>query len=159
VLPLILQNQNNIVASPVVPKVHQDTSLSTLNPCSNTKTYYKRTSSPLGWVVIHRKRIIKYMRGYNSRSKSQEAEDDLIILESYETSLWSRVLGFGCHWGQQYPYGSIIPSLRVYPVIQTLHIYYDLIASGSIQEIQQSFSSGVLHPLMVDTSGLTLLHV
>jgi hypothetical protein len=148
-----------MIASPVVPNVHQDTFLSALNPCTKTKTYYKWTTSPLGWAVIRRKRTIKYMREDNSRSKPQEAEDDLIILESYETSVSFEVLGFGCRWGQQYPYGSIIPSLRVYPVVQRLHKHYHLIASGSIKEIQQSFATGVLHPLMVDTSGVTLLHV
>jgi hypothetical protein len=138
----------------------QDVSLPIPGPCTNTKTYHEWMRTPLGWAFIRRKRTIKYIREANSRSNPHEREQGLVISKSYETAISFGFLGYGCRWSKHYPYGSILPSLRVYPVVKNLDQDYDLlIARGSIQEIQRAFASGALHPLTVDTGGQTLLHV
>jgi hypothetical protein len=135
-------------------------SLSVPNPCTNTKTYYAWMRSSLHWIVISRRRKVKYLQGANDRLSPQKQENYGVIPESYGTLVSLNLLGYDCHWRQQYPYGIVLPSLRLYPLVGSLFDRFDdLIPCGSIQEIQQAFGSGLLHPWTVDTFGTTLLHV
>lgn len=156
----MLRNQNNMMSSLAAPAVHQNISLSVPDRCTNTKTYYAWIRSPLLGVFGRRKRTVRYLREPDSRLTPREQEKYGVISESHETSVWFRLLGYGCHWSQQYPYGSILPSLRFYPVIKHFSAeHLTLIEQGCIQEIQQAFEHGTLHPLTVDSYGRTVLHV
>jgi hypothetical protein len=80
-----------------------------------------------------------------------------VTCTSYE-AIWP-LLGYGVHMSRAYCYGNISPALRVFPVVNRIWVYDDLIEGGTIQEIQQAFRSGVIHPFTKDTNGLSLLHV
>jgi YD repeat-containing protein len=115
-------------------------------------------SSPLRRFGIHRRRVIRYVDAAGRQTGLSYDTANKIISETYETS-WT-VLGYGFHWSrQQYPYGSIVPSLRVFPIVEDITRHEDLISKGTVQEVQQAFTSGVLHPFITSTTGCTLLHV
>jgi hypothetical protein len=80
-----------------------------------------------------------------------------VTFASYEV-IWG-LLGYGIHWVKDFPYGTISTSLRVFPVVKDLDVYNHLIENGNVQEIQQAFISGVLHPFTKNPAGHTLLHV
>lgn len=60
---------------------------------------------------------------------------------------------------QANPHGCLISSISTYPVISSIWDHWNLIENGTIDEIQQAFASGALHPFTRDVNGDDLLHV
>jgi hypothetical protein len=114
-------------------------------------------SSPLRRFGIHQRKSIRQTIIAKDQSDKTGRTSNEVTLASYEV-IWA-LLGYGVHWSKDYPYGSISPSLRVFPVIQDFDAYHDLIVDGTIQKIQQAFVSGTLHPFSKNQAGHTLLHV
>jgi hypothetical protein len=115
--------------------------------------------SPLHWLGIRRRRTTRYLIITAAGVKQTSANRTQTISEIYEIFVIWQLLGYGFHCRREYPFGSILPSLRVYPIVNRLWQYYDLLCLGSLHEIQQAFASGQVHPFVVDVNGYTLLHV
>jgi len=70
-------------------------------------------------------------------------------------------LGLGIRWRRGRSYNCLLPSLSVYPVMETFTTDLYLLFCGShLQDIQQMFVSGKLHPFVREGwSDRSLLHV
>jgi hypothetical protein len=141
--------------------VHSDhnMSLQTPPPSRSTKTRQEWIQSPLNWFGIRHRRTVKYMCVTSGQPNEPQQKKDIIISESYESVVSWNLLGYACHWSRQYPYGSILPSLQVRPLVRNIWTYNKFIQDCTIEKIQQEFESGVLHPFSVDMYGESLLHV
>ncbi|KAH7077937.1 hypothetical protein BKA63DRAFT_274932 [Paraphoma chrysanthemicola] len=118
-----------------------------------------RLASSLERVGIYQRVTVRYLqhktRGGDKMSDSVED----VISETRDVLLKWKILNFGLQWTRKYPYGGIGTSLTVYPVIEGFTAeHYDLLKTASILEIQQTISSGQLHPLLRDGHGRSLLH-
>jgi hypothetical protein len=172
VLPIILLNQNTMISSSSISHTQNHTklsknninttqtiSLSSTKSHHNFKTRHKWIESPLNRFGIRQRRITKFMRTKSALNKYTEQETDTIISECYETFMSWNWLGFACHWNPGYPYGNIMPSLRVHPVVENYFSHTNIIYSNTIEEIQRAFATGALHPFTTDRDGMTLLDV
>ncbi|KAH4171142.1 hypothetical protein HBI24_165660 [Parastagonospora nodorum] len=169
VLPIILLNQNTMISSSIshiqnhirIPANNVDTtqtmSVSLSRPHHNIKTRHKWIESPLNRFGIRRRRTTKFIRTDPAQNKCSKQETDTIISEYYETFMSSNFLGFACHLSRRHPYGNILPSLRVHPVVDIFYKRTALIETGTIEEIQRAFATGTLHPFTTDKYGNTLL--
>jgi hypothetical protein len=93
--------------------------------------------------------------GYENDGTEPTSKD--VTFSSYEVT-WP-LLGYGVHVSRAYCYGTISPALRVFPVVDSLDTCWRLVESGTLQEIQRAFRSGVVHPFTKNQHGHTLLHV
>jgi hypothetical protein len=125
-------------------------------PCITRQEWIQ---SPLHWFGIRRRRTTRYLNVTARDAKDVETNRVHTISEIYEIFVVWKLLGYGLHCRREYPFGSILPSLRAYPIVNRLWQYYDLLCLGSLHEIQQAFASGHIHPFVVDVNGYTLLHV
>jgi hypothetical protein len=108
-------------------------------------------SSTLERFGIYQSGSVQYAHG----------EDTDIIVSTRRNTLlaWGRVSYF-LQWTRQYPYGSMLSSLSVYPVISTdLLTTYESLMSEPIDKIQRKLTLGNLHPFTRDRWGWSLLHV
>jgi hypothetical protein len=125
----------------------------------NTKVRQEWIRSPLNRFGIYQRRTTKYMRIASGQPNSSEQETDHVISDCYDSIVSCGLLGYACQWSRQHPYGNILPSLRVYPLVNDIWLHLNLIKDGTIEEIEQAFRSGVLHPFTVDPYGRSLLCV
>jgi hypothetical protein len=123
----------------------------------STRTRQKWILSSLRRFGIHVRESIRETSVVKGKLDKTEPTSNNVTFASYE-AIW-RLLGYGVHWSRAYPYGNIMPTLRVFPVVNELSAYGDLISRGTIQEVQQAFRSRDLHPFTKDEDGYTLLHV
>jgi hypothetical protein len=123
----------------------------------NTKIRQQWLSSPLRRFGIYRRRLIRQTSVAKDQTDELGCTSHEVTSASYEV-MWN-LLGYGVYWSKDFPYGNISPSLRIFPVVESLRPYDELIETGTIQQIQQAFMSGVLHPFTKNQAGHTLLHV
>jgi hypothetical protein len=125
----------------------------------DTITRQQWIKSRLGWLGIRQRRTTKYLSipGPRQRKFGHAAEN--VIEDRHETFLYWQFFGYGFHVSRQYPYGSILPSLRVYPVIKDFKRYEYMMQKSSVVEWQQAFETGALSPFVRTQYGQTLLHV
>jgi hypothetical protein len=135
----------------------QNTSLVSPRYGIHTKTCQQWISSPLHRFGIHQRKSIRQTSITDDQAHEPGCLSNEVTFASYEV-IW-KLLGYGVQWSGNSTYGSIMPSLRVFPIVEDLGVYNDLIQTGNIQKIQQAFRSGVLHPFTKDQDGYTLLHV
>ncbi|KAH3911890.1 hypothetical protein HBI56_137800 [Parastagonospora nodorum] len=134
VLPIILLNQNTMISSSSISHTQnhmrlsanninttRTISLSSTKPHHNFKTRHKWIESPLNRFGIRQRRITKFIRMDSSQTIYSKEEAETIISECYETFISWNLLGFAFHWSRQYPYGNILPSLRVHPVVDNFY--------------------------------------
>jgi hypothetical protein len=144
--------------APASPTVRPDLLMLPHQRNSITKVQDRPTTLPLRKLGIRQRKVVRYMRRPGDSLDPSQYTADEVVSETYETS-WT-VPGYVFHWSnQRYPFGSILPSLRVSPVVRNIYVYEDLIYKGTVQEIQKAFTSGVLHPFSTDEWGHNLLHV
>jgi hypothetical protein len=129
-----------------------------------TSQYGINTHSRQQWILsslhslgIYIKNSIRETSIAGYETHGNKSSSNYVTFASYEAT-WS-LLGYGVHWSRTYPYGNILPTLRVFPVLESIEICNDLIVSGTLQEVQQAFSSGAIHPFTKSEGGHTLLHV
>jgi hypothetical protein len=114
--------------------------------------------SPLHRIGIRQRRTVRWMNSATQEANAEHLSSSAVFSASYE--LYWQLIGYGLRWSQQYPYGNILPALRTFPLVRDLEDQYEsLIQHGTIQDIQQAVSSGVVHPFIRDAKGFTLLHV
>jgi hypothetical protein len=169
---MILLNQNTVMESSstsYAPRQsrfleegiasNQKTSLITPARRRNTKVRQEWIRSPLDRLGIRQRRTIKYISIASTGSESGKQGTDHVISESCESIVSWGFMGYACQFRRGYSYGNILPSLRVYPLVENLRLHHGLINYGTIEEIEQAFRCGVLHPFTVDTYGQSLLDV
>lgn len=114
-------------------------------------------NSPLHRFGIHQRRSVRWITAPGGRTDTDNPPSSAIIFTSCDLS-W-QLLGYGIRWSQRYPYGNILPALRIFPLVPDLNLYENFICHGTIHDIQQGFRSGVIHPFSKDMKGFTFLHV
>jgi hypothetical protein len=132
---------------------------------SLVKTQYGiSTRSRQQWILsslrsfgIHVQKSARETSIAGYETSGTESTSDDVTFASYE-AIWS-LLGHGVHWSRTHPYGNILPALRVFPVVESTNACCELFKSGTLQEIQQAFRSGVVHPFTKSQDGYNLLHV
>jgi hypothetical protein len=120
--------------------------------------------SPLRMLGIHQRKSVRRIGMTKSDGNQSEDAQTGIMIENHDVFVLWRLLGRGFHWRQQYPYGSIIPSLATFPVVNDIWAHYDCTLkdprdSLGVIGIHQAFSSGMIHPFTRDTHGISLFHV
>jgi hypothetical protein len=131
------------------------------NDASNLTTLRSQywTSTSLEWLGIYQTRSVQYIRHDKSRRRRSKYTMEDAISETREVLIKWNFLRLGLRWDRRYPYGTFGLSPTIYPVVWNFSEYDHLIRDGSVQDIQQRISSGVLHPYVRDRYGRTLLHV
>jgi hypothetical protein len=171
-MPILLQNHQTLAAMHLQscaqrtlgqvitsPAVEQKSPLpKDASSLTRLKSQYW-TSTSLEWLGIHRTRSLQYIRHDKSRRHRSKYTKEDVISETREVLIKWTFLKLGLRWDRRYPYGTFGLSLTIYPVVWNFDEYYPLIRDGSVQDIQQRISSGVLHPHVRDGYGQTLLHV
>ena len=104
-------------------------------------------------------KVLRTLRNETAAPRSKGREEEKILHEEYVYSWASNRFGFGIRLSRNFPYGSILPSLTTYPIVPFNVNVIKLILSGSVSEVQQAFSTGILHPYSRNQHGETLLHV
>jgi hypothetical protein len=86
---------------------------------------------------------------------------ETVAVEEHELFIAWRLLGYGLTWNLQRSYGSIMPSLRVFPIVRQLgpKVVSLMRDGGDIGSFQQLLSDGVIHPFSRRPDGFSLLHV
>jgi hypothetical protein len=132
-----------------------------LKECTDLTTVKSQfwTSSSLEWLGIYQTRSVRYIRQYKSRRHRSKYTMEDAISETREVLIKWSFLKLGLRWDRRYPYGTFGLYPSIYPVVRNFSEYNDLISDGSVQDIQQRISSGVLHPYVRDEGKHTLLHV
>jgi hypothetical protein len=112
-----------------------------------------------------RKRFgIYQQKSIRTRFPSGDAENGL-LLESEEqlheeAYTWaSAILGYGVHYTRQRLYGTLLPSISMFPVVpefgEDLH---NMFQSQDVSALEQAFHKGDVHPSTRDSSGNSLYH-
>jgi hypothetical protein len=115
-------------------------------------------SSSLERFNIYQRKSVRYI-SLAGKGHHEDATRE-IVSECHEIFLHWKVLSYGIHWTQKYHFGSIVPCLSTYPVVDKINQdHITMIKRASVQEIQQLVSSGGLHPFTRTTEGRSLLHV
>lgn len=81
------------------------------------------------------------------------------LMEEYENFVTLPFTRYGIHLSQQTRYGSILPALRIYHIVDDIDSLYYTKCSGSIQNFQKAVDSGLVHPFTRDRHHRSLLHV
>jgi hypothetical protein len=170
-LSVLLRYEQSSLISTTTPQVvqHWKAARSSTRPCSNTqgntslaslrhgirtRIHQQWISTPFCRFGIH---VQKSTRETTIETQEVERNSSDVTFASYEALWW--LLGYGVHWSRTYSYVNVSPALRVFPVVEDLNVYRDLLYRGTIRDIQQAFRSGVLHPFTKSQGGHTLLHV
>ncbi|KAH3911891.1 hypothetical protein HBI56_137790 [Parastagonospora nodorum] len=172
VLPILLAKKDSLKASSALQENNrrsksldqrsgarsQDLPVSLPQTCL-TKTRQEWIQTPLSLFGIRRRRSIRYMSTTCSQSQTWDENVSHIKIERTELLMSWNCLGRRFQLSQRYPYGNIVPSLRVYSLVQDISQYEKLFKTGRMHDIQQTFQDGSLHPFTVDSRESTLLHL
>jgi hypothetical protein len=94
------------------------------------------------------------------RSSSKQIDKEVVLQEECVYSWAATWFGYGLRSSRTRPYGSILPSLTIYPIVSShSNETHDLMRYETVLEVQQAFHRGVVHPLTRDKDGKTLFHV
>ena len=172
VLPVMFQTQRictnlgaptNCLTIPAQASADANSSRYLLPPAGTThlKTWQRQVpvSSWLEWLGIYQWKTVRYARRKSNRRHSSRLEAGDIVLHNHDIILAWTLLKLGIQWSRPHAFGGIAASLSVYPVVENVYVHYDLIGKAPIDEIQQRFVSGALHPFTRDLEGYSLLHV
>lgn len=84
---------------------------------------------------------------------------EYIVSEENVYEYASRLFGRGIRLNSRKPYGSILPSLIIFPVVPDFSFEWILLSYGSLCEIQQAIEIQKLHPYVQDQNGTGLFEV
>ncbi|OAL49358.1 hypothetical protein IQ07DRAFT_52000 [Pyrenochaeta sp. DS3sAY3a] len=171
--PVLLRNQQKLItmltqpaSKPTVSRAPQD-----VTPCSNHEVSVHRqtsytsqetvsTSSTLRFFGVTQRKVVKYLnyqQNDNARGTSRHKQD--IISEMNELCWVSTLLGCGLTWTCKSSYGTIAPSISVYPIVSEFPETYQDLMEEDIGELQQKISSGIIHPYVREADEFSLLHL
>jgi hypothetical protein len=109
---------------------------------------------------VYRRKVTRYQdqRIQDMKGNVKSYKRDILSTAEEISALWA-FSGFGLTFIQQYPYGGIFPSLKMYPVGRVGGKIHKIIIRGSAQQFHEEISSGAVHPFMREANGWSLLHV
>jgi hypothetical protein len=171
-MPAMLQNQQNCMTvfsqtirsgnTGVQPRL-DSTNDTIMQPKGNTTwPRFKRqhwASYTLKNLGIYQRGSVQYISGENSQVHTKHKSKIYPVSTSREILLAWGFLSFSMQWSKRYPYGRIVSSLNMHPIIPSMSEHYALIADASVDEIQQTFYSRALHPFTRDVEGHNLFYV
>lgn len=173
VFSILLRNQDKMLKSNNYPSVASVscsdlrptvTTLDTVSSFASPPTRYSQQTimvrSAFERLGLCRRKVIRYQdqRIEDSEGNVKSYKRDIIWTTNEVSAAWT-FLGLGMTFTQQRPYGSIFPSLRTYPVGVLNDELWQIFRHGSVQELQEKFSTGALHPFFQTSIGFSLLHV
>jgi hypothetical protein len=139
------------------PSVAEFTLTTQTSPSVITKMRNSWVQSQVQKLGIHQRRSTRYITVPKTRHSRPDFGSEEIVAIEFEY-FWT-ALRFGVHCSRRYPYGNIIPALRIYPVVDDIYCGGPLTWQSTLEEVQQAFASGILHPFAKDKNGNTFLHV
>lgn len=173
VYPVLLQNQQKLMTmftqTASIPSITQEskdvTSYSNDEVLRHRQTSYVSkktvyTSSALRIFGVTYQKTTKYLN-YRQKDtpRSTSRYKQNVISETNELCWASTLLGYGLTWTLKQSYGTIAPSIGIYPVVDGLWLLFQHLMHQDISVIQQKISSGAIHPYMRNADGFSLLHV
>jgi hypothetical protein len=174
VFPILLRNQDKMLKSNNNPSVASVscsdlrptvTTLDTMSSFASPPTRYSQQTilvrSVFERLGLYRRKVIHYQdqRIEDSGGNVKSYKRNILWTANEVSAMW-KFLGFGMTFTQQHPYGSILPSLRTYPVVEFDQEIFELMKEGSVEQLQRRISSGALHPFSRGADAdYSLLHV
>lgn len=140
-----------------IPSVAESQLTTQTSPSVTTKMRNSWVQSQVQKLGIHQRRSARYITVPKTQNSRPEYESEEIVAMEFEY-FWT-ALRFGVHCSRRYPYGNILPALRIYPVVDDIYCGGPLTWQSTLEEVQQAFASGILHPFAKDKNGNTFLHV
>jgi hypothetical protein len=165
-LPLLLQGQQTIISMHTNPPSNGTTQLSVSTTSQNTvypsntsskqvSTRYTAVSSPLERFGIYQRKRTKRIRFTTSKNCQED-----IVSEDDELSVAWKIVGYGLTWTMHRSCNRLFPSLRVFPVVPNFSRRIEhVIEKGTVQQLQELFAAGTVHPFERNSEGWSLLHV
>jgi hypothetical protein len=115
--------------------------------------------SSLSRYGFHSHKIVRTIQNPGT-SGPEERQNGNVIYEDHVYEWTARYLGLGFRVRGRKPYGNILPSLSMYPVVPEFTDFeWDLIQGGTIMEVQSAFAARKLHPFVRDVNGEDLYYV
>jgi hypothetical protein len=107
-------------------------------------------ASRLDKLGVHSYKIVRTLQALDT-----DKDQDTATIHVERVYEWrARYLGTGFRIRSQQPYGSIVPSLSTYPVVECFNDdQCDLVTKGTVADVQSAFASGQLHPFMQSVLG------
>lgn len=171
--PVLLQNQQKLMkmltqpaSTPTVSRVPQDVtphsdheaSMHRQTSYTSQKTVY--TSSALRLLGVTRRKVVRYLNyQQNDTAPGTSTRKQDILSEMNELCWVSTLLGWGLTWTCRSSYGTIAPSISVYPIVSDIFGTFSGLMNEDIGVIQHKISSGTIHPYVRLADGFSLLHV
>ncbi|KAH4055374.1 hypothetical protein HBH98_056120 [Parastagonospora nodorum] len=121
------------------------------------KRQFQQSWWPAQIGVYHRRSVTYFQNEENKARKPHH--DENVVSNSHEVILAWKFLKFGIHWTKQQEYSYIPSSINVFPIVDCDMQFYGLLNRATIVEIQQTFTSGRLHPFTRNSFGGSLLHM
>jgi hypothetical protein len=142
---------SSLQLTPSTPAMSQDYSLCSASSVTRIRSRQSWVPSRLRMFGVHqRKSLRRLCVARNGGCNAEDAQYDVVV-EGHDVFVLWKLLGRGCYWRQQYPYGSIIRSLATFPVIENLYTHYKLTVEDNlhlqgVSRFQGAVNSGMLHP-------------
>jgi hypothetical protein len=165
VLPAMLQNQQKCMTSPLADRQavsiqYQSVGKQLSSPRIRTRRL-KRQFQQSWWsakIGVYHRLSVTYFQDEENKARKPH-HDQNVVSNSHEVILAWRFLKLGIHWTRQHQYSYIPSSINVFPIVDCSMQFYELFRRATIVEIQQTFTSGKLHPFTRTSAGFSLLHV
>jgi hypothetical protein len=152
------QEMRSLIKTRVVTHREASTS-SAATGVVETITRQEWTKPRLRWLGIRCRRTITHVRIPGQRRGRLGNAANTIIDDREEIFFHWQFFGCEFYVSRQYPYGSVVPSLRIFPIVESFRQHEDMFQKASVTEWQQAFETGALHPFARTPEGRTLLHV
>ncbi|KAH4004438.1 hypothetical protein HBI56_178990 [Parastagonospora nodorum] len=164
VLPAMLQNQQKCMTSPLADRQavsiqYQSVGKQLSSPRIRTRSL-KRQFQQSWWsaqIGVYHRRSVTYFQNEENKARKPHHEQNFVS-KSQEVILAWKLLKFGIRW-TRHQYSYIPSSINVFPIVDCDVQFYGLLDRATIVEIQQTFTSGRLHPFTRNSLGFSLLHM
>lgn len=123
----------------------------------------RSTSTSFNAIGIRKIRSQRILHGQLPSAERGGSGAGCTLLEEHDYFVALPFVGYGIHMSQQSRFGPIFPALRVYHIVDDIHlVLYGLRARIDIcgtVALQTAIESGLLHPFTRDRHHRSLLHV
>lgn len=153
---LLLTCKLNIQAQPDVPAPAY--AANTLMPTATQHTYV-HTKRPSPFFTYYRIMRTSKLQLPSPTGSGTSGSSECILYEDRIYDLILKKLGIGIRLSNRYPYGSILPSLRTFPIVPFMFEIEDFFRKASLLDVQKALATGSLHPYTEEEDGTNLLHV
>lgn len=111
--------------------------------------------------ALHIRNIISkcIIPGDSSSGRQDGSVNDYILKEENEHFVPLPFIQWGIYMSQQTRYGPILPTLRMYPIIDDMYSLYEKMDTWTVQTFQMDMRSSLIHQFTRDRNHGSLLHV